>query len=56
MKKYLKNFSLLIVFSAFGIFIAAVVLFFCCFILAISPLLAFHIRSLLNVSIQKDDI
>ena len=49
MLKYFKNVSLLIILSLAGCFFTLIGFAFCCFVLLISPLLAFHIKSFLKI-------
>lgn len=49
MKKYFRNLSLLIILSLVGCFLTFIGFLFCCFILVMSPLLGFHIKSLLKI-------
>lgn len=49
MLRYFRNLSLLLILSLAGCFLTFIGFLFCCFILAISPLLGFHIKSLLKI-------
>lgn len=54
MLSYFKNLSLLLILASIGCFIALVGVLFCLVCIILSPLLAFHIKKLVNFSITTE--
>jgi len=50
MKKYFRNISLLIILACIGCFVSVGLFAFCFVVLVLSPLLAFHIQTILKNS------
>ena len=55
MKKYFRNLSLLIILATVGFFVTLVGFLACLLCIILSPLLAFHIKKLVNFSISTEN-
>ena len=54
MLRYFRNLSLLLILATVGCFVASVGVLFCLVYIALSPLLAFHIKKVVNFSMTTE--